>query len=180
MSNPTAPAAGRRTERAWRTAGPPGSGCRAILGLAGCPSPPQPSRDPAGRRNMPITVVTGVSPGFYPLYVRWLRWVDCHCVRAFQPICGRWGASVHWRGTAGISSLRASSAGDGSVGAASLGPDTWDCAHGIGPVDATLAQLVEHTLGKGEVVGSSPMGGCAGVESRAYEGSGCVNGVDRR
>ena len=24
---------------------------------------------------------------------------------------------------------------------------------------ATLAQLVEHTLGKGEVVGSSPMGG---------------------
>ena len=25
--------------------------------------------------------------------------------------------------------------------------------------DATLAQLVEHTLGKGEVVGSSPMGG---------------------
>ena len=26
--------------------------------------------------------------------------------------------------------------------------------------EATLAQLVEHTLGKGEVVGSNPMGGC--------------------
>ena len=33
-------------------------------------------------------------------------------------------------------------------------------ARGSGPVPAaTLAQLVEHTLGKGEVVGSSPMGG---------------------
>ena len=29
---------------------------------------------------------------------------------------------------------------------------------------ATLAQLVEHTLGKGEVVGSSPMGGSSGME----------------
>ena len=40
------------------------------------------------------------------------------------------------------------------------------------PADATLAQLVEHTLGKGEVVGSSPMGGCcsrSGDQSHAFD-----------
>ncbi len=31
---------------------------------------------------------------------------------------------------------------------------------------ATLAQLVEHTLGKGEVVGSSPMGGYFGTDGQ--------------
>ena len=31
------------------------------------------------------------------------------------------------------------------------------------PAPATLAQLVEHSLGKGEVVGSSPMGGSGTV-----------------
>ncbi len=43
-------------------------------------------------------------------------------------------------------------------------PMTADYIHALAARDgcvATLAQLVEHTLGKGEVVGSSPMGGCS-------------------